>query len=145
MLLSWRVQHLVVIGRICYEQEHCKISLNFEFDRNIVERAPGWLWLVGNSVSCWRQGLFCDRDWMQSNNIIIFFFFAKMPHFIMLLGTTNIGFNKRQLRNYSVKHYIKQSRNQSIRNTKCLPGRGNSDFGSSFIVCPFWLIKHNFH
>ena len=36
MLLSWRVHNFVVIGWICYEQEHFKISLNFEFDRNIV-------------------------------------------------------------------------------------------------------------
>ena len=38
VLLSWRVQNVIVIDRICYElteQEHYKFSLNFEFDRNI--------------------------------------------------------------------------------------------------------------
>ena len=34
--LLWHVQNFVVIGRICYEQEHDKVSLNFEFDWNIV-------------------------------------------------------------------------------------------------------------
>ena len=30
------VQNFVVINQICYEQEHYKFSLNFEFDRNVV-------------------------------------------------------------------------------------------------------------
>ena len=33
ILREW---NFVVIGWVCYEQEDCKISLNFEFDRNIV-------------------------------------------------------------------------------------------------------------
>ena len=41
VLLSWRVQNFTVISWICYEQEHYKISLNFEFDWNIVSR---WAW-----------------------------------------------------------------------------------------------------
>ena len=34
--LSSHVQNFVVIDQICDEQEHCKFSLNFDFDRNIV-------------------------------------------------------------------------------------------------------------
>ena len=51
--MSRRVQDFVVIDRINYEQEHYKVPLNCEFDRNIlVGRAPGQhvttdLW-VGN-------------------------------------------------------------------------------------------------
>ena len=41
-LLSWRVQHRIVIGLICYGQEHYKISLKFEFDRNIVTGMDIW-------------------------------------------------------------------------------------------------------
>ena len=41
--LTWRMQNFVLIGRIYYEQEHQKISLNSEFDRNIVSW-PGARW-----------------------------------------------------------------------------------------------------
>ena len=34
--LSWRVQNFVVVGRVHFKLEHCKIWSNFEFDRNIV-------------------------------------------------------------------------------------------------------------
>ena len=36
ILHTSRVQNFVMISRICYEQEHYKISLNFEFDRKLV-------------------------------------------------------------------------------------------------------------
>ena len=43
MKLMWRhsnethsVQNSVVVWRICYEQDHYKIAMNFEIDRNIV-------------------------------------------------------------------------------------------------------------
>ena len=39
--LSWRVQHFVVIGRICHEQENYKISPHFDFNRNIVSETGG--------------------------------------------------------------------------------------------------------
>ena len=45
-LLSQQEQHYVVIGRICHEQEHCKIPLNLEFDLNIVSGTcarPQWV------------------------------------------------------------------------------------------------------
>ena len=38
----WRVQTFVVIGWICYEQEHYKVSLKFKFDRNIVSGTGAW-------------------------------------------------------------------------------------------------------
>ena len=50
--LSWGAQPFLVISRICYQQEHYKPSLNFEFDENIVngmgatialeDQAPPW-------------------------------------------------------------------------------------------------------
>ena len=40
VLLSWGVQNFIVIGQICYEQEHYKIWLNFEFNQNII---CGWM------------------------------------------------------------------------------------------------------
>ena len=36
VILSWRVQNFVVIGREYFKSKHCKIWSNFEFDRNIV-------------------------------------------------------------------------------------------------------------
>ena len=36
VLLSWCVWNFVVINQICYEQERCNFSLNFEFNQNIV-------------------------------------------------------------------------------------------------------------
>ena len=36
MLLSWRVQNIVVIGRIYLKLEHSEFSSNFEFDRNVL-------------------------------------------------------------------------------------------------------------
>ena len=42
MLLSWHEQNFAVTYGICYQQEHhYKISLNFEFDRNIVSGTGG--------------------------------------------------------------------------------------------------------
>ena len=34
--LSWRVQHIVVIGRVYSKLEHSDFSSNFEFDRNML-------------------------------------------------------------------------------------------------------------
>ena len=42
VLLSWCVQKSVVINQIYYEQEHYKISLNYEFDRNIITGMGSW-------------------------------------------------------------------------------------------------------
>ena len=47
VLLLWRVQTFIVIGRTCYEQEHFEVSLNFEFDWNTVGGAgagPSQCW-----------------------------------------------------------------------------------------------------
>ena len=41
-----REQNFVVIRRICYEQEHFKVSLKFEFDRNIVSGTGAWYVLL---------------------------------------------------------------------------------------------------
>ena len=46
------VQNFIVIGWKCYKQKHCKVSLNFEFDRNIVNGTGAWChfhsWYVSN-------------------------------------------------------------------------------------------------
>ena len=41
-LLLWDVQKLIVIGWICNEKAHCKVSLNFEFDQNIISGTRAW-------------------------------------------------------------------------------------------------------
>ena len=40
--LSWRVQNFVVIGKLHFKLEHCKIWSDFEFDRNIVSGTGAW-------------------------------------------------------------------------------------------------------
>ena len=51
--LSWRVQNIVVIGRVYFTLECFEFSSNFEFDRNMLSgtgaRKPGTL-----SLSWWR-------------------------------------------------------------------------------------------
>ena len=47
MTLSWHVQNFVVIGRVRFKPELCKIWLNFKFDRNTISgtgaRSHWWL------------------------------------------------------------------------------------------------------
>ena len=40
--LPWRVQNFVVIGKVHFKPEHCKIWSNFKFDRNIVSGTVAW-------------------------------------------------------------------------------------------------------
>ena len=42
VLLSWCVQKSVVISQIYYDQEHYKVSLNFEFVWNIITGMGAW-------------------------------------------------------------------------------------------------------
>ena len=51
MLLPWRVQKVVVINWICYEQERYKFQLNFEFDRSIVNATCARQQVVNMDVS----------------------------------------------------------------------------------------------
>ena len=48
---------LVVIGNICYEQEHYKISLNFEFDRNIFSGMGA----RSSTTTCWYMMDMCNK------------------------------------------------------------------------------------
>ena len=40
--LSWRVQNIVVIGRIYLKLERSEFSSNFEFDRNMLSGTGAW-------------------------------------------------------------------------------------------------------
>ena len=40
--LSWRVQNIVVIGRVHSKLEHSEFSSNFEFDRNMLSGTGAW-------------------------------------------------------------------------------------------------------
>ena len=42
MSLSWRVQNIVVIGRIYLKLERSEFSSNFEFDRNMLSGTGAW-------------------------------------------------------------------------------------------------------
>ena len=69
-LLSLGVQNFLVIDRICYEQEHCKLSPNFELEQNIVSgtrpdrhTSPWWLQIsthqtgskTSTNIPLWRR------------------------------------------------------------------------------------------
>ena len=41
--LSWRVQNIVVIGRVYFTLERSEFSSNFEFDRNMLSGTGAWL------------------------------------------------------------------------------------------------------
>ena len=42
MTLSWRVQNIVVIGRVYFTLECFEFSSNFEFDRNMLSGTGAW-------------------------------------------------------------------------------------------------------
>ena len=59
---EWHVQNFVVIGRMCFEQEHCKVSLYFKLNpMSLVGREPG---VFTNLNSEWfasgNMPLFCN-------------------------------------------------------------------------------------
>ena len=49
--LSWRVQNIVVIGRVYFTLERSEFSSNFEFDRNMLSGTGAWLIIFPNFVA----------------------------------------------------------------------------------------------
>ena len=78
--LSWRVQNFVVIGRVYFKPEHCKIWSNFEFDRNIVSGTVACCMIVLAS-SC-----FISRC-LITTNLFISISIGSLP------ASTNMGHN----------------------------------------------------
>ena len=80
VLLSWRVQNFLVIGRICYEQEYGEISFIFYFDRNIVSQGldptlRAVIWLDNTSATAHTS------YWVAlllGNGLFFFFFFTQI-------------------------------------------------------------------
>ena len=54
--LSWRVQNIVVIGRVYSKVEHSEFSSNFEFDRTMLS-GTGARWASGGVAVLWRYNL----------------------------------------------------------------------------------------
>ena len=50
--LSWRVQNIVVIGRVYSKLEHSEFSSNFEFDRNMLSGTGARIASLHHSVRC---------------------------------------------------------------------------------------------
>ena len=50
VLLSWRLQNFVVIGWSDFEPQHYKISLNLEFEWNIVSGMGAWYQWIESSL-----------------------------------------------------------------------------------------------
>ena len=61
MLLSWRVLNVFVIRQKVYEQEHNKISVNFEFDRNVVRGTGAWTLHMEARLTMAYATLWCDN------------------------------------------------------------------------------------
>ena len=59
--LSWRVQNIVVIGRVYSKLEHSEFSSNFEFNRNML-----------NGTGAWTLNLRCSDLMKTSSNGNIF-------------------------------------------------------------------------
>ena len=61
--LSWRVQNIVVIGRVYFTLECFEFSSNFEFDRNMLSGTGAWLG--------WNNSSFSSSSWRRNATIMM--------------------------------------------------------------------------
>ena len=87
--LSWRVQNIVVIGRVYFTLECFEFSSNFEFDRNMLSGTGARPWWVNLFLFV----LYFPRGW----NLSIFQCDDPFPAFILWFGYcfTNVFFFQR--------------------------------------------------